>query len=212
MNTVSAVRCDSYDNDTVYNAVKESLHNLNFKLNKKNVLIKPNAVTPLAPEFTATTHPSILDAICRILSENKCEITIGESSGDDKTINAFEAAGIKAIAEKYGAQLISFELCKPIKVNISGKILKNAYIAEQVLNADLVINVPKLKTHAFMGLSGAVKNLLGVMPGAQKQEMHVRAVSAKEFTQLLIDLYNFLKPELNIIDAVIGMEGGGPVK
>jgi len=212
---VSVLKCDSYDEKLVYNAVKKSLSDINFKFKKNStVLIKPNILSQNKPENYITTHPTILDAICKILKENNCKIIIGDSSGFYKeggTKLAMKVSGIEEIAKKNKAELIPFEEAeiKKIKDN-NAKILKEINIAKPVLEADLVINVPKLKTHSLMVFTGGVKNLLGTLPGGLKQKCHLIAKRDKEFGNLLLDIYQNIKPGLNIMDGVIGIEGEGP--
>ena len=79
-----------------------------------------------------------------------------------------------------------------------------------MLDADLVINLPKMKTHTLTRYTGAVKNLLGVLPGGRKREIHVRAPGVTEFSRALVDILGLVKPQLNIMDGILGMEGNGP--
>lgn len=212
---VSIVKCDSYDEDLVYKKVKEALNLIDFEGIKKGskVLLKPNIILPKEPEKAATTHPSIINAVCRILKENNTEIWIGDSSGSllfGGTRKAFGVSGIERIAKKWNAKLIYFETSKVISKNINGKILKKVEIAEPVLTADYVINLPKLKTHRFTKFTCAIKNLFGCIPGGRKRSYHGIAISEKRFGDLLIDIYQQLKVDLTIVDAIVGMEGDGP--
>ena len=79
-----------------------------------------------------------------------------------------------------------------------------------MLDADLVINLPKMKTHTLTRYTGAVKNLLGVLPGGRKREIHVRAPGVTEFSRALVDILELVRPQLNIMDGILGMEGNGP--
>jgi ferredoxin len=88
--------------------------------------------------------------------------------------------------------------------------MKNFYLPKIVKEADLVINVPKLKTHTLTKMTGAIKNLYGCVPGGVKQSLHREAIGEQKFSHLLIDIYSHIKPGLNIMDAVIAMEGEGP--
>ena len=88
--------------------------------------------------------------------------------------------------------------------------MKSFYVSKTLKNIDLIINIPKLKTHQLTKFTGAVKNLYGCIPGGMKQKLHSKAQSEKKFSELLVDIYQNIKPEVNIMDGVVGMEGVGP--
>jgi len=210
---VSIVKCNSYNKEEVYNSVKQSLDNIGFRFKENStVLLKPNILAKVTPEKAVTTHPSIIEAVCRLLKEKKCKIIIGESSGFfGGTKEAFEVSGIKEAADKYNAKIINFEssVLKIIE-NKEKDGLKGFYLPEIIFKVDMIINLPKLKTHSFMLYTGAVKNLFGFIPGGRKQKFHLIAGSKEKFAKLLVDIYQIIKPGLTIMDGIIGMEGDGP--
>ncbi|MCX6710502.1 MAG: DUF362 domain-containing protein, partial [Candidatus Woesearchaeota archaeon] len=209
---VSIVRCSSYSQKEVYAAVKEALSIIDFRFSKGvTVLLKPNILSPKKPEFAVTTHPAIVEAVCKLLKEKKCRIIIGESDGAGTTKKGFEVSGIGAIAKKHGAKTIVFETDAKVKVkNRKNLVLKEFFVAKTLKDADLVINLPKLKTHSLTKYTGAVKNVFGVIPGATKTLYHKKAPDVNRFSHLLLDIYQSVKPQLNIMDAIVGMEGLGP--
>ena len=211
---VSVVKCDSYDEGLVLQKVREALDLIDFKVKQgTNVLIKPNALMGKVPEEAVTTHPAIISAVCRILKEKKCNISIGESAGfmvSGGTDYALEKSGIKKVAEKYNAKLINFDKSEIVLKKIDGKILKKIYVPNPVLNAEFIINLPKLKTHTLVGYTGAVKNMFGIIAGGKKAYYHKTCGNQKKFSDLLIDIYLARKPDLNIMDGIVGMEGNGP--
>ncbi|MGV8171923.1 MAG: DUF362 domain-containing protein, partial [Candidatus Woesearchaeota archaeon] len=156
-------------------------------------------------------HPAIVEAVCKILKKAGCEIMIAESSGWN-TENAFSVCGIKAVAEKYDAKIIVLEKQKIIEKKIDGKVLKKIKTTDIMDFPDYIINLPKMKTHSFMKITGAVKNLFGLVPGTTKPLYHVKGKNEELFAELLIDIYEHYKPliKINIMDAVVGMEGQGP--
>lgn len=91
-----------------------------------------------------------------------------------------------------------------------GKILKNIKTIQPIIEADKIINVPKIKTHVMTIYTGAVKNLFGIVPGNYKAQYHLKFGDIRDFSDMLIDLCQFAKPVLTVMDAVIGMEGYGP--
>ncbi|MFH1365272.1 MAG: DUF362 domain-containing protein [archaeon] len=209
---VGIVECKNYNQKQVDRAIKKSLELINFNFEKgKKVLIKPNIVVTKAKHLEATvTNKSIIEAVCKILKKNNCKIFIGESSFTD-TSDCFKEYGLVGLAKKYGAKLIIFEQDKLVNVqNENAKILKSFPISKTLDEVDLIINLPKLKTHLLTKYTGAIKNLYGVIPGGLKQKFHNKAHGERNFSNLLVDIYEKITPQLNIMDGIIGMEGQGP--
>jgi len=211
---VSIIKCESYNQDLVYETIKKSLEAIGYVLpSKRKVLLKPNLLSATGPNENITTHPAIVEAVCRLLKERNCEIVIGDSSGlveKKGTLRAFSASGIKEVTEKYG-KIIPFEEEPSVTIsNPTGKILKTLHIAKEVHDAGYIINLPKIKTHVLTKYTGAIKNLFGCVPGALKQKYHIIGGTEEGFCQLLVDIYENVKPQLTIMDAVYGMEGAGP--
>ncbi|MHC1721088.1 MAG: DUF362 domain-containing protein [Clostridiaceae bacterium] len=202
---VSAIQCNSYDSNEIYKAAKDAISRIGFEIPEhKTVLIKPNVMTQNYPEQHTITHYTMIDALCRILKEKNNKILIGESISfymEGLTEEAFRTAKLDRVAEKYGAVLLPFE--KETLVEANG-----LYIPKVLLEADMVINACKLKTHGAMRLSGAIKNMFGCLPGGYKQRMHMRAGCDLELADVFLDIYDIVKPALNIMDAVIGLDGG----
>ncbi|MBU2562512.1 MAG: DUF362 domain-containing protein [Nanoarchaeota archaeon] len=208
---VSIVQCKSYKQKEVDKTVLKAFNLAKITIPKrKKVFIKPNVVGNFGKNQTAiTTSPEIIEAICKILKKNNCKIYIGDSPFTN-AVDSFRASKIEKIAKKYG-KLIIFEQDKLIKIRDNkAKILKNFNFSKTLLNADVIINVPKLKTHQLTKFTGALKNLYGCIPGGMKQRLHLKASTEKKLSNLLVDVYQNIKPEINIIDGIIGMEGEGP--
>src|SRR3989344_8904269 len=212
MPKVSIVQCNSYQNAKVYKAVHKAISDIGFDIKPgSKVLLKPNVLSNKRPEDGITTHPSVIDAVCRILKEKDCSIIIAESSGFGSTIKNFEIAGIAGIARKYNAKLVSLSSENLIVKKIpDAKVLKETRISKTLFDADLIINMPKMKTHSLVKYTGAVKNVFGCIPGAIKQDYHVIAPDEERFCQLLVDVYSLIKPKLSIMDGIIAIEGNGP--
>ncbi|MDD5331518.1 MAG: DUF362 domain-containing protein [Candidatus Nanoarchaeia archaeon] len=206
---VFIVNCESYKQDKIDKAINKILSNFTLP-HGKTVLIKPNLLGAYRKGHLVVTNPAIIDALCRVLKENKNKIIIGDSSLQNTDL-AIEKSGVLGVAKKYNATVINFEKVKSVKVKIpGGKIIKELDLPEILFKADYVINVPRLKTHSLMKLTCAIKNMYGVIPGTKKQQLHAYAPTEKEFAQLLLDLNKIVKPDLTLVDAVIGMEGEGP--
>jgi len=204
MEKVVIVNCKSYDQKEVDGAIQKILKLLDFpvyKYKNKKVLIKPNVLGFYKENLDAIiTHPSIVKALLKEFKNAK----IGESSSTDTENNLRKA-------NYWQFKPIVFEEQKLMKVYDShAKVLKHFYLPELIKKADLIINVPKLKTHTLTKMTGAIKNLYGCIPGGVKQMLHKEAAGEKKFSHLLVDIYSHIKPQLNIMDAVIAMEGEGP--
>ncbi len=139
------------------------------------------------------------------------EVRVGDSAGTrwhGATDQAFKETGIRDYCEALGAEVVSFEKTNPVLVEIpDGRILTEAYLAPPAVEADLLINAPKIKTHILTKTTGAVKNLYGVVPGGLKSVYHKVGGNSVDFASLIVDLYSVLKPGLNVMDAVIGLGG-----
>ncbi len=212
MEKVAIKRCHSYNQKEVDKAVSKVINLLDFDFKKgMKVLLKPNIVTANVRNKTAAlTQPQVIEAVCKILKKNNCKIFIGESSFMNTDCH-FKTFGIEKIAKKYKAKLVVFEQDKLVKIkNPKAKVLKEFPIAKTLKDVDLIINLPKMKTHVLTKYTGAVKNIYGVIPGGLKQRLHRKAQGDEKFSSMLIDVFEKIKPELTIMDGIVGMEGHGP--
>jgi uncharacterized protein (DUF362 family)/Pyruvate/2-oxoacid:ferredoxin oxidoreductase delta subunit len=174
----------------------------------ERVLIKPNLLKASPPDRAVVTHPEILRAVIRLVHEAGAEAVVGDSPGFGELRRVCEKSGILDVIEEEGADLADFE--QAVKIKNRGRF-HHFEIARTVHDADAVINVPKLKTHGMMTITGAVKNLFGCIPGKRKVQWHFNAgVNREAFARMLVELCALIKPRLTVMDAVVGMEGNGP--
>lgn len=178
------------------------------------VVIKPNLLMKRKPEEATTTHPAVVEAVAGCLKDlGAARITIADSPGGQYTRGALEeiysVTGMKAAAESAGATLNFDTGFTPVPYG-EGVKCKEFNIINPVAEADLVINLAKLKTHCMTALSGGVKNLFGTIPGLQKPELHFRFPEADDFAGMLLDLSRTIAPAVTLVDAVVAMEGDGP--
>jgi len=212
--TVSIVRCQTYDEREVLNGLRKSIDLIGgvsqFVKRGDRVLIKPNLLYGKNPEKAVTTHPSIVKGVVQIVREAGGIPSIGDSPSIGSLTRAAEKAGIKRAADQMNCPLVEFD--QPVLAKKrGGRFFKQLEIDRSVLEADVVINLPKWKTHAQMLLTLGVKNLFGCIPGPKKALWHLKAGDdRKRFAQMLVDLYQIIDPSLTILDGIVGMEGNGP--
>jgi uncharacterized protein (DUF362 family)/Pyruvate/2-oxoacid:ferredoxin oxidoreductase delta subunit len=211
---VSIVKCQNYNEEEVLMGLRRSIDLIggieNFVKNGNRVLLKPNLLYGKSPEKAVTTHPSIVRGMIQIVREAGGDPFIGDSPQIGSLTRAAEKARIKKVADEMNCALVEFDhpVLPPQK---GGRIFKQLEIDQAVLEADVIINLPKWKTHGMMLLTLGVKNLFGCIPGTKKALWHLKAgENQKVFAQMLLDLYQVIQPSLNILDGIVGMEGNGP--
>ncbi len=214
MDKVSIVKCESYGKEKVFLAVKQALSLIGFRMPKSGakILLKPNLLGAFPLENAVTTHPAVVEACCRIFKGYKLYVGDSCGAGERKgTENAFKESGIAAVAKKYNATFINIDAEKKITIeNKKNKVLKKLVTAAPVLNMDFIVNLPKIKTHMLTGYTGAMKNMFGIMPGRSKTGAHAIGRKIEQFNQIVVDIYNAVTPNLNIMDGIVGMDGNGP--
>lgn len=175
----------------------------------QKVLIKPNLLAGKSAEKAVTTHPEIVRAVIEQVQAAGGNVSLGDSPGIGTAENVARKCGILEVVEATGVRFCPFE--ESVKVHPRGGTFHELEVAQEILQADVIINLPKLKTHQMMGLTCAVKNMFGAVVGLRKPRLHLQAGTDKSFFALmLLELCEHLTPTLNIVDAVVAMEGEGP--
>lgn len=215
LSTVSVVKCSDYGQEKVDRAVRESLELIGgldkvIKTGQKT-LLKVNMINAHPPEHAVTTHPALLRSVIKLAKEVGGEVLVGDSSGMayKDAERAWQVTGLRKAAEEEGATLINFQKVQEID-NYQNKKVPILRLAGEVLESNVVISLPKLKTHNFTLFTGAIKNLYGCIPGFHKKELHRLAPRPEDFARLMIDIFSIIRPSLAIMDGIVGMEGDGP--
>ncbi len=210
--TVAIEKCSLYNLQTVRRSLIQLLDRLggikSLVSPGQNVLLKPNLLSAASPVEAVSTHPVVMQAMVEIVMEAGGNVYLGDSPGSDSQEKAMQVCGMKAVIEKTGAQYLTFSDNTGVEVNNYKKRI--IPLASTLAQMDLIINMGKLKTHAFTGMTGGVKNVFGCVVGAKKARFHLDYPLPLDFSRLLIDVYLAVKPSLTILDAVIAMEGTGP--
>ena len=210
---VSIVQCKTYELESIYDSIQlvlEKLGGINQFVQKgQKVLLKPNMLRAGRPEQGVTTHPNIVESVTKLVQSAGAEVWIGDSpSVAIKGIHRYwEKTGFLKVAERTGAQLVNFEAGGTTARDIEEYVF---HFAKAVFEADVIINLPKLKTHGLTLFTGAIKNLYGTLPGFQKGSFHKKYPHPEKFSRMLCSLYSLLKPRIHIMDAVVAMAGNGP--
>jgi len=215
---ISAVKTPGYDPEALAAAVARHFAALEADAlfaPGVRVALKPNLLMKRPPEGGTTTHPALVTAVTgHLRSLGVTDITIADSPGGPYTASALEGiyavCGMADSAARTGATLNRDTGWQTVASPSPGSLCGTFNILNPILEADVVINLPKLKTHAMTTLSGGVKNLLGCVPGLQKPELHFRFPQRDLFGRMLVELAETVAPQLTIIDAVVAMEGDGP--
>lgn len=211
---VSIVKCKDYEHQGVKNAILQSLELIDglesIVKPGDNVLLKVNVIIGFPPERAATTHPVVVGAMTEIVREAGGIPWVGDSSGaHGYTGQSLELSGIKKACEEYGGRLINFESTGTYAVKVNGKVLTAINIAKPAIDCDVLVSMPKMKTHQLTKYTGAVKNFFGVVPGSGKASIHRQAPTEESLSEAVVDIYSALKPELAVMDGIVGMEGEG---
>ncbi len=174
----------------------------------QSVLIKPNLLSDHTPDEAVTTHPEVVRALIRLVREQGANPWVADSPAiiaDLKRV--WERTGMEALCREEDVPLVNLEKAGSRQFEENGI---HFTLALPVLEADAIITVPKVKTHVLTGLTGAVKNLYGTVPGLQKTRFHKLYPYPQDFARLLVAIYRRVRPVLAVADGVVGMEGNGP--
>jgi len=210
---VSIVKCNNYSK--IKKSVKKSLDLLGgldkFVEKGDKVLLKPNICEPFPPEKHANTHPELVRVVVELVKEVGGEPIIGElttGNSPGRTQEAFEKSGIKKIADETETPIRNFQQEPFIVKDIPDyKVLEKTDFAKALFDVDVVMNLPKLKSHGITFLTGAVKNCFGCIHPGEREYLHREFSEREQFSHGLLDVYSYIKPQLNIMDAVVAMEG-----
>jgi uncharacterized protein (DUF362 family)/ferredoxin len=213
---VALVPCSSYDEAEVNRALTAALDLLGGwepLFPEGSIYLKPNLAGPFPPERAVTTHPAVVKAIARLLKTAGREITLGDSPAGPARPGylkfLYRRTGMEDAARELGLNL-DMNL-DPVEVKIPhARSLRVVTLNRSLASAPALLNLPKFKTHLFARLTGAVKNLYGAVSGVMKVAYHTRLKDPADFMGLLLDLVDYLQPRLQVVDAVVGMEGDGP--
>jgi len=194
---------------TLENTVTKLLDEASGSWTGKRVLLKPNLIGPFPPERGATTHPYLVRAFVKALKARGAYPLVADSPGGLAT--SFQhTAQVSGIAEAVDDCLCRLDT--PGVERFIPTVKETVLIHPILFETDFVINMPRCKTHTLTGISGAIKNMFGIVMGGMKAQLHLSAVSTNRFCQVLLDVYQLRVPDLHVMDALTVMEGNGPTQ
>lgn len=204
-------RCSSYA--SAEPAVQECLDRLGgvsaFIRPGARTLLKVNLVSANDESRAVTTHPAIVSAVIRQVRMAGGIPFVGDSPALASAKTVARTAGIAKVCEEQGVPIVHLD--EPVLVASSSARLVRAFrLSARLSQFDAIVSLPKLKTHCLVGMSGAVKNMFGCIPGKLKTAHHLMAPDPLAFSEMLLDLHDTIAPDLTIVDAIVGMEGPGP--
>ncbi len=211
--------CEEYNLEQVKSKIKESLDSLGgvsnlIKPNSK-VFIKCNCVGPFSASYGITTHPIFVKAVIQIVKEVTNDITVGDNPAVKDLVLTLKKNGIYDVIVEEGVNILDNK--DQMKIyNPSYKVYNVFDVSRGMIENDVLINLPKLKTHSLAYITCAEKNLFGFIYGLNKSAWHVKASNQLEFGEAINDLYGAIldsykdKTIINICDGIIGLEGEGP--
>jgi len=211
---VALQRCRSYNPQQVHLAISRQLELLGgadcFFQKGQRVLIKPNLIVPKGPDMPAQTHPEVIYAMAKIVKEAGAFPVVGDSPAWSTPAGCLKVLGIDQRLKELGVEIVN--LNKPVRMKIARV---SVGISRVALEADAIINLPKLKAHQQLGATFAFKNMYGCvagLAGKEKAYWHfARGGEVESFCRMIIGIYQKLNPVLNIIDGIVAMEGQGPI-
>ena len=179
----------------------------------ETLLLKANLLAAAAPDQALSTHPAVVSAVARLCAEQGARAVIADSPGgpylEAGMRRVYEKTGMAQAAEESGAAL-NYDLSARQISLPEGKVLRSAQVIAPAVECSGMLNLCKMKTHTFMTMTGAVKNHFGLIPGVTKVGFHASHQEKDRFADMLLDLALWASPRLNIMDAVLAMEGDGP--
>jgi uncharacterized protein (DUF362 family) len=203
--SVKIVKAGKYDVKQLQRLIEDAIEELGLNLHGRTAVLKPNIVIPAKPKSTIITHPTVVEAVINVLKDKGFEnIVIGEGAGlgaDESEV--FEVSCYKRL-ENEGVRLVNLNNAERVGIKWKYGTLK---IPKVVKEADLYVNIPKMKTHGQTTVTLAMKNQKGLLSNADKKRFHLLGLH-----EPIAELAKVVKPDLTVVDAIEAMEGEGPLR
>jgi len=207
---VSIIKCDNYDQGLIEVSVRKAINLIGgaarYIKPGSRVLVKPNILMAKEPEYGIDTHPEVVRAVIRVLQDNNCHIFVGDGPSVwgneiENVDEVYRRSGIARVCHDEQVELVRFD---------KRRMRERFPLTTWLDHCDYLVSIPKFKTHGLTVLTGAIKNLFGLVSGTFKTELHKNYFHREDFADILVDIYAETMPALTVIDGVIAMEGDGP--
>jgi uncharacterized protein (DUF362 family)/Pyruvate/2-oxoacid:ferredoxin oxidoreductase delta subunit len=196
--------------ETLREAVDRAFELFPIACRGRSVLIKPNVLRASEAKDSIVTHPEVLRAVVeKVETMHPASIVVGDNPGlfdYGSNEECFRRTGLMEAAKGYYRNIGNDSR----KIPFNDEFMSEVIVSQAVLDADVIISLPKFKTHGLTVMTGAIKNSYGFLAGAQKAMLHKAAGSPARFHEVVVDVFRLRVPDLFIVDAVVGMEGNGP--
>ena len=210
---VSIVRAPAYD-QRVYQTVRQILDDHAVEVRGRDVVIKPNLVE-FEPESFINTNPLLVHAALEAFrARGASSVRIAEGPGHRRnTLDLADAAGYFRIVPKFEDLFVDLNCDDVSHIHLPRQFsrLGKLYLPNTALRADLLVSMPKMKTHHWVGATLAMKNLFGLVPGGiygwPKNVLHWAGIA-----ESIADLHAAFPRQFAIVDGIVGMHGNGPIQ
>jgi uncharacterized protein (DUF362 family)/ferredoxin len=210
----SIVRAFEYEHDCVYKALERAMELIggidDIIRPGSKVFVKINHLPPPStPERGIITHPVFVEAVVNFLKKAGADVTVGDDieSGE---VDGFDISGFREMCKRADVKLVNLRERGFAEIPCNGMVLEKAYISTVALEADVIVNLPKLKTHSLTLFTGSIKNMYGTVPGGLRSRYHGMYRDRETFSRMLTDIFSVAIPQLTIMDGIVAMEGEGP--
>ncbi len=207
---MSRVMIHPADYEDVRSAVDRAFELFPLEFKGRKVLIKPNVLRSSEAKDGVVTNPAVLRAVVeKVETLGPASIVVGDNPGlfnYGANEESFSSTGLMEASKGYYQNIGN----DSVLMDFNAEFMESVSVSRAVLDADIVISLPKFKTHGLTVITGAVKNSYGILPGGLKARLHKAAGSPERFHEMLVDVFRLRVPDLFIMDAVMGMEGNGP--
>jgi len=198
------------DYDHVGDAVERAFADHAPPVEGRTCLVKPNILGAMPPERHVNTHPSVVAAAMAALDRRgAARVSVGDNSGMRAYGSNEQTARVAGILDVAGERYVNLG-ASPVKTAVNSDFTEHLAFSREVLECDVLISLPKMKTHVATGITGGIKNTFGHLVGGEKTRLHREAVGTENFARAVVDVYQVRPPDLVVLDAVVAMEGQGP--
>ena len=211
---VAIIKAHDYDHAQIHAGVKKGIELIGglekIVKPRSNVFVKINHLSPASPaERGIITHPVFVEAVLELLKTSDANITVGDDIDSDIR-DGFQVSGFRQMCQRAGFRLTNLRDAGFVETECNGHLLEKVYLSRTALDADVIVNLPKLKTHSLTVFTGGVKNMYGTIPSGLRTRFHAEYMRSEDFSQVLTDIFSTIRPQLTVMDGIIAMEGEGP--